>query len=167
MIFNFYMKKKLLKQIIGFGLVGVLNTLVCQVVYMICVALGMHYVPANVIGFIISVFHAYLWQTKLIFKEDENLEKRVWWQVLLKTFAAYSFTGLVLNNVFLILWIDVIRIERFTPIITELVNRFGIPIENRELAVTIAPLLNIVINVPINFIINKFWAYRQKKIESV
>ena len=74
LIFNVNMKKKLLKEIIGFGFVGILNTLVCQVVYMICVALGMHYVPANVIGLIISVFHAYLWQTKLVFKEDEILK---------------------------------------------------------------------------------------------
>lgn len=160
------MKNRLLKQIVSFGLVGVLNTLVSQIVYMICVALGMHYIAANVIGFIISVFHAYLWQTKVVFKEDESLEKRVWWKVLLKTYAAYAFTGLVLNNILLILWIDVIRIEQFTPVITELVNRFGIQIENRELAVTVAPLLNIVINVPINFIINKFWAYRQKKIKN-
>lgn len=158
------MKNNLIKQIVSFGLVGILNTIVSQIVYMICVGVGLHYIAANVIGFIISVFHAYLWQTKLVFKEDENLEKRVWWQVLLKTFAAYAFTGLVLNNVFLVLWIDVIRIERFTPAITELVNRFGVQIENRDLAVTIAPLLNIVINVPINFVINKFWAYRQKNL---
>lgn len=159
------MKNNLIKQIVSFGLVGILNTIVSQIVYMICVGVGMHYIAANVIGFIISVFHAYLWQTKLVFKEDESLEKRVWWQVLLKTFAAYSFTGLVLNNVLLILWIDVIRIERLTPILTGFVNRFGIQVENRELAVTVAPLLNIVINVPINFLINKFWAYRQKKIK--
>lgn len=158
------MKNNLIKQIVSFGLVGILNTIVSQIVYMICVGVGIHYIAANVIGFIVSVFHAYLWQTKLVFKEDESLEKRVWWQVLLKTFAAYAFTGLVLNNVFLILWIDVIRIERFTPALTGLVNSFGIQVENRDLAVTIAPLLNIVINVPINFIINKFWAYKQKKL---
>lgn len=158
------MKNNLIKQIVSFGLVGILNTIVSQIVYMICVGIGIHYIAANVIGFIVSVFHAYLWQTKLVFKEDESLEKRVWWQVLLKTFAAYAFTGLVLNNVFLILWIDVIRIERFTPALTGLVNSFGIQVENRDLAVTIAPLLNIVINVPINFIINKFWAYKQKKL---
>lgn len=157
------MKNKLLKQIVSFGLVGVLNTLVNQVVFMICIGLGMHYIGANIMGFIISVLHAYLWQTKLVFKEDESLEKRVWWQVLLKTYAAYAFTGLFLNNVFLILWIDILKIERFTPPLTELVNSFGIGIGNRELATDIAPLLNICVNVPLNFLINKFWAYRQKK----
>lgn len=157
------MKNKLLKQIVSFGLVGVLNTLVNQAVYMIFVAAGMHYLAASITGFIISVLHAYLWQTKVVFKEDESLEKRVWWQVLLKTYAAYAFTGLFLNNVLLVLWIDLLKIERFTPPLTELVNSFGIKIDNHELAVDIAPLLNICINVPLNFVINKFWAYRQKK----
>ena len=157
------MKSKLLNQIVSFGRVGVLNTLVNQVVFMICIGLGMHYIGANIMGFLISVLHAYLWQTKLVFKEDVNLEKRVWWQVLLKTYASYAFTGLFLNNVFLILWIDILKIERFTPPLTELVNSFGISINNRELATDIAPLLNICINVPLNFLINKFWAYRQKK----
>lgn len=160
------MKNNLIKQIVSFGLVGILNTIVSQIVYMICVGVGMHYIAANVIGFIISVFHAYLWQTKLVFKEDESLEKRVWWQVLLKTYAAYAFTGLFLNNVLLVLWIDVLKIDRFTPPITDLVNGFGISMDNHELAVDIAPLLNICINVPLNFVINKFWAYRQKKTDA-
>lgn len=160
------MKSRLLKQIVSFGIVGVLNTLVNQVVYMICVALGMHYLAASIIGFIISVLHAYLWQTKVVFKEDESLEKRVWWQVLLKTYAAYAFTGLFLNNVLLVLWIDILKIDRFTPPLTDLVNSFGISMDNHELAVDIAPLLNICINVPLNFVINKFWAYRQKKTDA-
>lgn len=159
------MKSKLLKQIISFGIVGVLNTLVSQVIYMICVALGLHYLAASVIAFIISVLHAYLWQTKIVFKEDESLEKRVWWKVLLKTYAAYAFTGLFLNNVLLVLWIDVLKIERFTPPLTEFVNNIGIDMDNHELAVDIAPLLNICVNVPLNFIINKFWAYKQKKAD--
>ena len=157
------MKNKLLKQIVSFGLVGVLNTLVSQIIYMLCLSFGMHYLIASIIGFVISVLHAYLWQTKLVFKEDESLEKRVWWKVLLKTYAAYAFTGLFLNNVLLILWIDVIRIDRFTPPLTELAVSLGFKYENKELAEVIAPLLNIFVNVPLNFIINKFWAYRQKK----
>lgn len=160
------MKNKLLKQIVSFGIVGVLNTLVSQVIYMIGVALGMHYLAASVIAFIISVLHAYLWQVKVVFKEDESLEKRVWWQVLLKTYAAYAFTGLFLNNVLLVLWIDILKIDRFTPPLTNLVNSFGISMDNHELAVDIAPLLNICINVPLNFVINKFWAYRQKKADA-
>ena len=160
------MKKNSLIQFIKFGLVGVSNTLVNQVVYMVCIALEMHYLAASIIAFLLSVLHAFFWQTRFVFKEDENAEKRVWWQVLLKTYAAYAFTGLFLNNVLLVLWIDIVGLESFTPPLTELVNSLGISISNSDLAKDIAPLLNIVVNVPINFFINKFWAYRQKKTEN-
>ncbi len=157
------MKKESIKQFIKFGLVGVSNTLISQIVYMICVALGAHYIVASVISFIISVLNAYVLQNIFVFKQDESLEKRVWWQVLLKTYAAYAFTGLLLNNLLLVLWIDIIKIERFTHFLTNAVGKIGINIDNRDMAVYIAPILNIVVNVPINFVINKFWAYRQKK----
>lgn len=154
-----------LVQFIKFGLVGVLNTLISQIVYMVCISFGLHYLAASILGFIISVLNAFVLQNRFVFKEDATAAKRIWWQVLLKTYAAYAFTGLLLNNLLLILWIDVIKIEQITPPLTELVNAVGIEIGNRELAVDIAPILNMVVNVPINFAINKFWAYRQKKHE--
>lgn len=157
------LKNKSLWQFIKFGLVGVSNTLVSQVIYMICNALGLHYLASSIIGFALSVLWAFYWQNRFVFKEDKNAQKRVWWQVLLKTYCAYAFTGLFLNNVLLVVWIDLIKIESLTPPLTELVNGLGIAMSNHELAVDIAPLLNIVINVPLNFVINKFWAYRQKK----
>ncbi|MGN0686859.1 MAG: GtrA family protein [Oscillospiraceae bacterium] len=156
------MKEKSLLQFLKFALVGVSNTLVSQLTYMACIALGMHYLAANIIGFVISVLNAFFWQTRFVFKEDENAQTRVWWQVLLKTYAAYAFTGLLLNNLLLIVWIDLIRIENYTLPLTQLINSVGIGISNSDLAKDIAPLLNMVVNVPINFVINKFWAYRQK-----
>lgn len=160
---NQKMKKESLKQFIKFGLVGVTNTLISQVVYMICVALGAHYLVASITAFIISVLNAYILQNIFVFKQDETLEKRRWWQVLIKTYIAYAFTGLLINNLLLILWIDIIKIERFTFFITDLLFRVGLVIDNHQTAVYIAPVLNIFVNVPINFVINKFWAYRQKK----
>lgn len=152
-----------IKQFLKFGIVGLLNTLVSQVIYMIAVSLGAHYLAANIIAFIISVLNAFFLQNKFVFKEEESKEKRVWWKVLLKTYAAYAFTGLLLNNLLLIIWIDLIRIEQFTPMFTKIVNGFGIKISNHDMAVDLAPILNIVVNVPINFLINKFWAYKQQK----
>lgn len=154
--------KKTLTEIIKFGMVGVLNTLVSQIIYMLAVSAGCHYIAANILAFVISVLHAFLWQTRFVFKEDENAEKRVWWQVLLKTYAAYAFTGLFLNSVLLTLWIDIIKIERFTQPLTDLANGIGFSLTNHELAVDLGPILNIFVNVPINFCLNKFWAYRQK-----
>ena len=151
-----------IKQFLKFGIVGLSNTLISQIIYMMAVSLGAHYLVASVIAFIISVLNAFFWQNKFVFKEDEDKEQRVWWEVLLKTYAAYAFTGLLLNNLLLIMWIDLIEIEKITPVLTELVNRVGISISNHDLAIDLAPILNIFVNVPINFGINKFWAYSQK-----
>lgn len=151
-----------LVQFIKFGIVGLSNTLISQLIYMICVALGAHYLAASIIAFIISVLNAFFWQNKFVFKEDENGEKRVWWKVLLKTYAAYAFTGLFLANVLLIFWIEIIRIEEYTVPLTDLLNNLGISISNHDTAVDLAPILNIFVNIPINFLINKFWAYKQK-----
>ena len=153
---------KALIQFIKFGIVGLTNTLISQVIYMFVVWLGGHYLVASIVAFIISVLNAFFWQNKVVFKEDEEKEHRVWWKVLLKTYAAYAFTGLLLNNLLLVMWIDLIKIEQFTPPLTGLINGWGIGIDNHDLAVDIAPILNIFVNVPINFVINKFWAYRQK-----
>lgn len=156
------MKKESVKQFIKFGLVGVSNTLISQIVYMICVSLGAHYLVASVLSFVISVLNAYVLQNIFVFKQNKELEKRVWWQVLLKTYAAYAFTGLLLNNLLLILWLEAVKIERFTQPLTDTVCKLGITVDNRAMAEYIAPVLNIAANVPINFVINKFWAYRQR-----
>ncbi len=152
-----------LLQFIRFGLVGVSNTLVNQVVYMLCTWPGLHYLLASVIAFLISVLNAFFWQNRFVFREDENAERRIWWRVLLKTYAAYAFTGLLLNNLLLILWIDVVGISAFISPLTELVNKLGLSYTDERLAVDIAPLLNMAVTIPTNFFINKFWAYRQKK----
>ncbi len=165
-------KSKSLIQFMKFALVGVFNTVVSFVIRTAVVALGSNYAPAdvmafpaNILAFIISVFLAYLIQSRFVFKEQdgENYEKRVWWKVLLKTYAAYAFTGLFLSNILDAFWFYIVGIERLNPFLNNIINGFGIQTADQDFAVYITPLLNIVVNVPINFAVNKFWAYRQKK----
>ena len=49
------------------------------------------------------------------------------------------------------------------PEICDWLAGFGVNFEPHDLAASLAPILNMVITIPVNFIINKFWAYRQKK----
>ncbi len=163
-------KKAALWQFIKFGLVGVSNTLVNYIVYIIFVALGAHYVVANTLGFIISVLNAYFWGSRFVFKEDKAKEKRVWWKVLLKTYAAYFF-GFLLNTVLLWLWITVLNVGQYFGFVGDILNwvtgLFGLQpgvYTPEKLSQIVAPIINIFVTVPINFVINKFWAYRQKKI---
>lgn len=162
------MQKANIIQFIKFGLVGVSNTLVNYIGYVIFVSIGVHYVIANALGFVISVLNAYFWGSRFVFKEDETKEKRIWWQVLLKTYASYTL-GFVLNTLLLILWIDITNIGQYFGFVGEIIGALsdtfsflpsGMTVE--EISEIVAPILNMFVTVPINFLVNKFWAYRQK-----
>ena len=60
-------------------------------------------------------------------------------KALLKTYMAYGFTGIILNNILSFIWIDKVGISKF-----------------------IAPLINLIVSVPLNFIINKLWAFKSE-----
>ncbi len=121
-------------QFIKFGIVGLVNNAIYYAVYLILVKLNMHYVAANIIAFTVSVFNSYYWNNKYVFKTEE---KRTWWKTFIKTYISYAGTGILLSNALLILWVEVCGISEL-----------------------IAPLIDLVITVPINFLINKYWAYR-------
>lgn len=166
------MKKKSVWQFLKFALVGVSNTIVNYLVYIIFVALGAHYVAANIFGFLISVLNAYFWGSRFVFKEDETKEKRVWWQVLLKTYASYAF-GLILGTLLLVLWVDLIRIGEYCGFVNNLLVAVhaALPflpeeMDARRISEVIGPILNMLVTIPINFVMNKFWAYRQKNLSA-
>lgn len=153
--FNFFHKELKENQIhafmqfVKFGIVGLSNTVICYVIYLVCLLLfhkigvpgTVDYIIAQAIGFTVSVLWSFYWNNRFVFtlKKGEHRSK---WQALLKTFISYSFTGLFLNSILLLLWIQFLQISEF-----------------------IAPILNLLISVPLNFIINKFWAFQSKKSE--
>lgn len=151
-------------QFIKFGLVGVSNTLVSYIIYALVYNASKNYLLASVIAWIISVLNAYVWQNLFVFKADEDGEKRVWWQVLLKTYMAYAFTGLILNNILLYLWIDIIDVSRFCGGILDFLANHGHAMSGKDFSAYAGQILNMVVSIPLNFIINKFWAYRQKDV---
>lgn len=59
-------------------------------------------------------------------------EKRDIGGTLVKTYLSYGFIGIILNNILPWLWIGVFGISKY-----------------------VAPLINLIISVPLNFIINK------------
>lgn len=75
---------------------------------------------------------------------------------------AYAFTGLFLNNVLLWLWVDIIDVSRFAEGILSILKEYGVSMTGREFAGYAGPFLNMGVVIPINYLINKFWAYRQK-----
>ena len=125
-------------QFVKFGIVGLSNTLISYVVYLAGVWLGMHYLLASVLGFVISVLNSFYWNNKYVFQQGN--EERNLLLSLVKTFMAYAATGLVLANILLYIWVDILGISEY-----------------------LGPIINLVITVPLNFVINKLWAFRGKR----
>lgn len=134
-------KTEALFQFAKFALVGVTNTLLSYllniaILYLLVpLALSWDYVAGNLVAFILSVLWSFYWNHRFVFqKEKGRLSAEL--VMLLKTYAAYALTGILLNNLLSWLWIE----------------RFGI-------SKYIAPLINLIVNVPLNFVINKFWTF--------
>ena len=131
--------KELIKQFIKFGIVGAINTVLSYAITNInFYVLNLHAQVSNIIAFIITVFISFILNGKYVFKS----EKQNFWKSLIKVYTSYSITGLFLTAI-------LIYIEE---------ELFGIPHY-------IATLMNLVITIPINFILNKFWAFNNKKKE--
>lgn len=127
-------------QFLKFGLVGISNTLIAYATYSLCVCIGFHYLIANAIGFFISVLNAYYWSDRFVFKKGEGESRSDVW-TLVKTYIAYGSTGLLLASILLYFYVDKLHISEY-----------------------IAQLLVLVITIPLNFIINKFWSFKTKKV---
>lgn len=130
-------------QFVKFGIVGVSNTMISWIFYYAFLLLGFHWLIGSVVGFVVSVLNSFFWNNKYVFvKEDGHVRNP--WMALFKMFLAYGFSGLVLNNILMWIWIDLFGISEF-----------------------LTPIINMFITVPINFVINKLWAFRGKKGEEV
>lgn len=152
-----------MKQFLKFGLVGISNTLISEVVYVIIVCLKGHYVLASTAGFVLSIFNAYYWNNKYVFKEDASQEKRVWWKVLFKTFLSYLW-GFLANLLLLAFWIDLLQIGNHLGPLVELLQNWKIPFSDAQtLGSLLAEGINLILVLPMNFFLNKFWAFRQGK----
>ena len=69
---------------------------------------------------------------------DIDRDKAV--QAFIKLFLSYAGTGLVLHNILLWFFTSICHISDY-----------------------VAPVLNLLITIPLNFVLNKFWAFRAKK----
>ncbi len=96
------------------------------------------YLAATAAGFVLSVLWSFFWNNKFVFTVKEG-EQRSVWKALARTYLSYSFTGLFLNSVLMVLWVDMLHISEF-----------------------LAPVINLLFNVPVNFLINKFWAFKKE-----
>ncbi len=131
--------KKAIIQFIKFGTVGAINTVLSYAItngaYYL---LHLHEQISNIIAFVITVFISFMLNGRFVF--TENKEERNFWKSLLKVYASYSITGVFLTAILLYIEEELLGIPHY-----------------------IATLMNLVVTIPLNFILNKFWAYKEKK----
>lgn len=122
-------------QFIKFGLVGVSNTLVAWACYYLFLWYDEDlYMVGTIVGTVVSIANAFFWNDKYVFKSDNN-DWRSKLKRLGKTYISYGGTSLL---GILLLWIEV----RFLGI-----------------SKAIAPPVNLLITIPLNFLINKYWTF--------
>ena len=124
-------------QFIKFGIVGISNTLISYCTYAVLVWLGVNFLLSNLIGFVVSVLNSFYWNSRYVF-DLNNADTKQKLKALIKTFISYAGTGLVLSSAMLILWIDIVQLSKY-----------------------IAPIINLIITVPVNFFVNKFCAFKK------
>lgn len=131
-------------QFVEFCIVGVSNTVISYLIYSVSLLLfrrlhlfeNYDYFVAQILMFVLSVAWSFYWNNRMVFRLKTN-QKRSLFKSLVKTYISYSFTGLLLNSILLWLWVRVLGISAF-----------------------IAPVLNLFISIPVNFILNKYWAFK-------
>ena len=149
-------------QFIKFGLVGVSNTLISYAVEMLgyyvlfssstfpgtvslLASIGLtvtgeqiRVIVVTVLSFVISVTNAYYWNNRCVFGQGKKTVGEHL-RTYLKTVACYALTGLLLAPAAKVWLVGV-----------------GVPF-------WIASLSTLIITIPLNFILNKFWAFGKKK----
>lgn len=132
-----------MKQFIKFGIVGVSNTLISYGLYALTLfifdwlnaSFPFEYLVAQFVSFTLSVLWSFYWNNRFVFGLREG-EKRSIAMALLKTYIAYSVTGMFLSSILLVFWVQVLGISEF-----------------------LAPIISLIITVPANYLLNKYWAF--------
>lgn len=123
----------LIRQFIRFGLVGLSNTAISLAIYYLFVFIDKDlYLLGNTVGFVVSVLNSYYWSNKYVFQKSEKGHAKP----LIKTYLSYGITFLI-----------------GTGLLFSLVTYLHVP-------ETIAPLIILVVTIPMNFLLNKYWSFK-------
>ena len=163
-------------QFLLFFTVGSVNFFLRQIVFTVLSSFGLDVMFCNFVAFTASVIGSYLLNGTVIFKKQDG-EHRVWWKVFLKLYFVYAGTGLVLSGILIWFFLNVIKLSQFMPTVFEALNITQLipDIEASLLAKgnttppyewiaePVASVITVLIITPLNFIVNKYWAYKPQK----
>ncbi|MEY8349123.1 GtrA family protein [Bacillus cereus] len=123
-----------MEKFLKFGLVGIFNTLITIISYIILVKFGVNYLIANIISYLIGVANSYYWNKNWVFQSNgRNLS------VFLK-FLIVNLIVLAFNTLSLFILVDKLLYNEF-----------------------IAQIFAIGIGMIMNFFLNKIWTFNQSE----
>lgn len=134
-----------LVQFIKFGIVGLSNTAISYGIDMFCYYVLFVRAPWSentkilvtaALAFTISVTNSYYWNNRYVFGSGTRKTARQHLAVYLRTVMCYGLTGLLLGPV-IKLWLS-----------------------DRGMAYWLSSIVCLVVTIPLNFVMNKFWAFR-------
>ena len=134
----------LAQQFIRFGIVGFSNTILSYVLYLIflkgferlCAFPSYDYLASSVLTFCICTVWSFYWNNRFTFKREAR-ERRNIIKAFFKTVISYSFTGLLLQTALLYFLVEFVDMQK-----------------------EIVPLFALTVTVPLNFLLNKYWAFK-------
>ena len=138
-----FLHDKNLIQFIKFAMVGASNAVVAYIFYVVFLLTfeffgileDIDYLVAQYLSFFLSVVWAYFWNNRYVFDGSD----KKWYSKFLKMLLVYSLTGIVLSTALLYLMVDIWGWSKL-----------------------IAPIINIMIGLPINYLLNKFWTFGER-----
>lgn len=122
-----------MKKILKFGIIGVINTLISICCYFVLVKVGVHYILANIISYLIGLLNSYYWNKKWVFKYKE---KHI--AVFVK-FIIVNIVVLGINTLSLFLCVHTLGINQY-----------------------FAQLIATAIGMGINYFLNSKWTFESK-----
>lgn len=127
---------KLLKdnmKFIKFCCVGASNLCVSLCVYYILLYINVHYQIANVFGFILGSLNGYFWNGRWVFKTNKKTIGS-----FVRFYVTYLGTWL-LSTIMLYIWVELL-----------------------EISSVVAPIINVAVTTPINYVLNKRWTFNNR-----
>ncbi len=118
---------------IKFAIVGLGNLFVSLITYYILVYFSINYQIANIGGFITGSLNGYIWNKIWVFKSSKKNGSSI-----IKFYLTYLSTWF-LSAILLYIWIEVFKISDI-----------------------VAPVINVFITTPINYLLNKYWVFKNK-----
>ena len=120
---------------VKFGLVGVLNTAINWIIFILLNSLGIYYIISNIIAYTLSTINSYMWNSKWVFKyEGKNIKETTF------KFIILNVIGLILNTCILYVLVDILGLSKIIGLI---------------IATAIVMVLN--------YFINKLWVFSKVK----